>query len=102
MRAILSKRLVVCCDGTWNTADQAIAGEPSPTNVTKPALPIASGDSARACQCVYHHPGVGTSRGGRLCGGAFGLGLSRNVLDTYHFLIDNADRIHEARALYRS
>jgi uncharacterized protein (DUF2235 family) len=29
----MAKRLVVCCDGTWNFADQ-----PSRTNVTKVAL----------------------------------------------------------------
>ncbi len=134
----MPKRLVVCCDGTWNTADQAIAGEPCPTNVTKLALSIASEDSAGVRQCVYYHPGVGTSRGERLRGGAFGFGLSRNVFDAYHFLIDNyedgdelfffgfsrgaftarslaglvrncgilrrenADRIDEAWALYRS
>ena len=33
--AVVPKRLIVCCDGTWNTADQAISGHPSPTNVTK-------------------------------------------------------------------
>ena len=40
------KRLIVCCDGTWNTADQAISGHPSPTNVTKLALSIAPEDAA--------------------------------------------------------
>ncbi len=34
----MPKRLIVCCDGTWNTADQAIAGRPCPTNITKLAL----------------------------------------------------------------
>lgn len=85
----MSKRLIVCCDGTWNTADQAMAGRPCPTNVTKLALSIAPEDSAGVRQCVYYHPGVGTSPWERLRGGAFGLGLSRNVFDAYHFLIDN-------------
>jgi uncharacterized protein (DUF2235 family) len=85
----MPKRLIVCCDGTWNTADQAIAGRPSPTNVTKLALSIASEDSAGVRQRVYYHSGVGTSRWERLRGGAFGVGLSRNVFDAYHFLIDN-------------
>lgn len=85
----MPKSLVVCCDGTWNTADQAIAGRPSPTNVTKLALSIAPEDSAARRQCVYYHSGVGTSRWERLSGGAFGVGLSRNVLDAYRFLINN-------------
>lgn len=87
--AVVPKRLIVCCDGTWNTADQAISGHPSPTNVTKLALSLAPADAAGARQCVYYHPGVGTSRRERLSGGAFGVGLSRNVLDGYRFLIDN-------------
>jgi len=85
----MSKRLIVCCDGTWNTADQAIAGQPCPTNVTKLALSIAPQDTAGVRQYVYYHRGVGTSRWQRLRGGAFGFGLSRNVLDAYRFLIDN-------------
>src|SRR5262250_3134028 len=69
-RTVMPKRLVVCCDGTWNTADQAIAGEPCPTNVTKLALSIAPEDSARDRQCVYYHSGAGTGRWERLRGGA--------------------------------
>ena len=79
--AVMPKRLIVCCDGTWNTADQAISGHLSPTNVTKLALSIAPEDAAGARQCVYYHSGVGTSRWERLSGGAFGVGLSRNVFD---------------------
>ncbi len=85
----MPKRLIVCCDGTWNTADQASDGRPCPTNVTKVALSIAPVDSAGVRQCVYYHTGVGTSRGERLWGGAFGVGLSRNVVDGYQFLVDN-------------
>lgn len=85
----MPKRLIVCCDGTWNTADQTIDGHSNPTNVTKLALSIAPEDAAGARQCVYYHDGVGTSRWQRLSGGAFGVGLSRNVFDAYHFLIDN-------------
>jgi uncharacterized protein (DUF2235 family) len=85
----MTKRLIVCCDGTWNTADQVISGHPSPTNVTKLALSLAAEDAAGTRQCVYYHPGVGTTRRERLSGGAFGVGLSRNVLDAYRFLIEN-------------
>ena len=62
----MPKRLIVCCDGTWNTADQAISGRLSPTNVTKLALSIADKDSAGVSQRVYYHSGVGTSRRERL------------------------------------
>jgi uncharacterized protein (DUF2235 family) len=76
---------------TWNTADQATSGHPSPTNVTKLALSLAPEDAEGARQSVYYHPGVGTSPRERPTGGAFGVGLSRNVLDAYRFLIDNCE-----------
>lgn len=79
----MAKRLVVCCDGTWNFADQ-----PSKTNVAKVALSVRPGSDAGREQRVYYHRGVGTHRSERLRGGAFGVGLSRNVLDAYEFLIE--------------
>lgn len=85
----MSKRLVVCCDGTWNTPDQSVGGHPLPTNVTKLALAVSEQAADGTRQCVYYHPGVGTSRWDHLRGGAFGYGLSRNVVDAYRFLVDN-------------
>lgn len=85
----MPKRLVVCCDGTWNTPDQLSGGQPAPTNVTKLALAVSSHDTAGVEQRVFYHPGVGTTRGERLRGGAFGFGLSRGVRDTYRFLVAN-------------
>lgn len=79
----MAKRLVVCCDGTWNFADQ-----PSKTNVSKVALSVRPGSHAGKEQRVYYHSGVGTQRRDRLRGGAFGVGLSRNVLDAYRFLVE--------------
>ena len=84
-----SKRLVVCCDGTWNTPDEASKDVARPTNVTKLALSVPQTDEQGTEQRVYYHPGVGTSRREHLTGGAFGVGLSANVLDAYLFLIDN-------------
>ncbi len=44
----MSKRLVLCCDGTWNTPDQESGGHPCPTNVTKLALAVAdTGDDGK-------------------------------------------------------
>ncbi|MFI8190054.1 DUF2235 domain-containing protein [Streptomyces sp. NPDC085946] len=78
----MAKRLIVCCDGTWDLADRS-----GRTNVTKIALsvrPWAAGIEQR----VHYHPGVGTRRLERLRGGAFGKGLSRTVLDAYGRLVD--------------
>jgi uncharacterized protein (DUF2235 family) len=80
----MSKRLVLCCDGTWNNPDQK-----SPTNVTKVALAVAPTDAGGREQRTFYHPGVGTGRWERLRGGAFGFGLSRNVRDAYRFIVAN-------------
>ena len=85
----MSKRLVVCCDGTWNTPDQLKDGKPSPTNVTKIALAVAPKDPTGREQRVFYHRGVGTNRRERIRGGVFGVGLSRNIRDTYRFLVQN-------------
>ncbi|MEU0228481.1 DUF2235 domain-containing protein [Streptomyces sp. NPDC006284] len=79
----MSARLVVCCDGTWNFADQ-----PSKTNVAKVALSVRPGTVAGKEQRVYYHSGVGTHRRERLRGGAFGMGLSQNIVDAYRFLVE--------------
>jgi uncharacterized protein (DUF2235 family) len=83
------RRLVVCCDGTWNRPDQVNGGVVSPTNVTKLALGIAQQDRAGTPQILYYHRGVGADRLERVRGGAFGLGLSRHVRDCYRFLVEN-------------
>lgn len=85
----MGKRLVVCCDGTWNTAGQERNGVLSPTNVYKltRTVPEAGADGVR--QLTFYRQGVGTNPWDRLRGGAFGVGLSRNVLRAYEFLVQN-------------
>ena len=87
----MSKRLIVCADGTWNTPDQKDdAGNPCPTNVVKFHRMLAARDAQGREQCKHYHDGVGT--GGwvdRLVGGMTGKGISRNIVDCYRFLVDN-------------
>ncbi|HXM82513.1 MAG TPA: DUF2235 domain-containing protein [Burkholderiales bacterium] len=86
------KRLVLCCDGTWNSADQERDGVPCPTNVVKIAYRIAKRDAA-ALQVIYYDQGVGTGNFfDRLTGGAFGDGVEANIYDVYRFLIGNYER----------
>ncbi len=80
----MSKRLILCCDGTWNTAEQK-----SPTNVTKLYDALAREDAAGTEQRSFYHAGVGVQSSERIRGGAFGFGLSRNVKDTYRFIVEN-------------
>ncbi len=85
----MAKRLVVCCDGTWNTADQRRGGQSCPTNVTKVALGIADQDAAGVEQRVHYQRGIGTTPAERLPGGAAALGLSRNVREAYRFVVEH-------------
>ncbi|WP_326954153.1 DUF2235 domain-containing protein [Amycolatopsis sp. NBC_01286] len=82
------KRLVICCDGTWNTPDQTSGGTPSPTNVTKLALAVA-GEFDGVPQRLYYHRGVGSYGRARLRGGAFGVGVAHDVLRAYRFVVEN-------------
>jgi len=80
----MRKRLVVFCDGTWNSADK-----PAVTNVCKLCNAVDRAEDAAVPQIVKYEPGVGTRRWEKIRGGAFGVGLSRNVRECYEFLVDN-------------
>ncbi|MBV9832602.1 MAG: DUF2235 domain-containing protein, partial [Marmoricola sp.] len=82
------KRLVVCCDGTWNKPDaQAV------TNVEKIARTVQTDPSGAGGtnQLVYYVSGVGAGsyEADRLLGGAFGFGLFQHVIACYRFLTQN-------------
>ncbi len=82
------KRLVVCCDGTWNRPDNQTI-----TNVEKIARTVQSDHRATggAYQLVYYVSGVGAGsyKADRILGGAFGFGLFHNVIACYRFLAQN-------------
>ena len=83
------KKIILCCDGTWNTADQEHDGVPCPTNVVKIAYRIAKRDDGTP-QIIYYDQGVGTGNVlDHYSGGAFGEGLEDNIYDAYRFLIGN-------------
>ena len=79
-----AKRIIICCDGTWNEPDEIA------TNVTKLVRAISPQSPDGVHQVVFYDQGVGT--GGsidKFIGGAFGSGLEKNVLDCYRFLTHN-------------
>ena len=82
------KRLVVCCDGTWNKPDNETI-----TNVEKIARTVQSDSAATGgtAQFVYYVSGVGAGSyaADRILGGAFGFGLFHNVIACYRFLAQN-------------
>lgn len=89
---IRSKRIIICCDGTWNQPDV------DPTNVVKMVRSINPVADDGTQQVVFYDQGVGTgSKTDKLVGGAFGKGLAKNVLDCYRFLVHN---YHEGDEIY--
>jgi uncharacterized protein (DUF2235 family) len=85
-----TRQLVLLFDGTWNKPE-------SNTNVERLRQLIAPLDAHGHPQLVNYIPGVGVTRGiSHLLGGAFGYGLSGNVLDGYRWLCEQwqpGDRI---------
>ncbi|MEE2003001.1 DUF2235 domain-containing protein [Alkalimonas sp. MEB108] len=79
-----SKRIILCCDGTWNEPQE------NPTNIVKIARAIQPKAEDGRHQVVFYDQGVGTfGRVDRFFGGAFGMGVARNVLRAYRFLVHN-------------
>jgi Uncharacterized alpha/beta hydrolase domain (DUF2235) len=79
-------RLILCLDGTWNTADSAA---PITNVVILRDLvdPLWKSGSTTEKQRIYYDEGVGTEGGlNRLIGGATGVGLDDNVRQAYRFL----------------
>src|SRR5689334_4901700 len=84
------KRLIVFCDGTWNTPDQTDRGVTCPTNVVKLRNLVELDAPNGVDQLPYYDKGVGTGDVvDRFFGGAFGIGLSHNIRDAYEFLSQN-------------
>ncbi|KAJ4990197.1 peptidoglycan binding domain containing protein [Stagonosporopsis vannaccii] len=90
------RRLIICCDGTWQTS--VSEKENVPSNVTKLCRLIKrysekKTDKARNWhQLVYYDSGIGT---GNLSGvesarqGGTGAGLMENVIEAYNFIVLN-------------
>ncbi len=87
-----SKRLIVCCDGTWQKLTSVY-----PTNVVKIAQAIKPSSNDGTAQIVFYDEGVGSgneaeklfAKGDRILGGAFGIGIDNNIEDAYRFLCLN-------------
>ena len=78
------KRIVVCCDGTWNDVDSPSTD----TNVFRMAKAIHGNNGE---QIVLYQQGVGTTglKIGDLIEGAIGLGVDENIRSAYMFLAQN-------------
>ncbi|KAF3931314.1 hypothetical protein ABW19_dt0204345 [Dactylella cylindrospora] len=87
------KRIIICCDGSWQGSDKGVVTIPS--NVARMAKAIAtstSGNGGEIQQVVFYQSGVGSTTWGTMgnvAAGATGAGLDDNVLEAYYFLCNN-------------
>lgn len=84
------KRIVLCFDGTWNTAaDDDLPDEQRvETNVRRFYRSVTHEAADGTAQLAWYNEGVGTYALNRLTGGAFGTGLDKHILDGYRHLVD--------------
>jgi uncharacterized protein (DUF2235 family) len=97
----MARKLVVCCDGTWNTPRNETnvfrtyrflrerLGNPAEVN-QKNGVTTCGGRAGDGTEVLlFYDRGIGTDWFSRMAGGAAGVGLSDNVRDAYHFLGQN-------------
>jgi uncharacterized protein (DUF2235 family) len=92
------RRLVICCDGSWQSSVQINSKDNVPSNITKLCRLIARmgtdqhDASKKFHQIVYYDGGIGT---GNLSSsearrqGSTGAGLTENVIEAYNFIVMN-------------
>jgi uncharacterized protein (DUF2235 family) len=81
----MARRLVVCCDGTWNTPEKE-----NVTNVVGVARAVKPRDDNGNHQVVFYDWGIGTGNFlDRFVGGVAGKGLDQNMRDASRFLVHN-------------
>lgn len=85
------KRIAIFCDGTWNRPDARY-----PTNVYKLHAAARQTAADGVTQILKYVPGVGSGFGktglakawDRFVGGAFGIGVTDNIMTGYRFLAE--------------
>lgn len=81
------RRIVVCADGTWHRPERNPQRD-VPTNVLRLARairPVATGGSQ---QQVFYDWGIGSYHD-RIVAGITGLGLRKNIMDAYRYVVQN-------------
>jgi len=89
----IRKRIIICCDGTWQSA---VSGKKNvPSNVTRLCRAVNSvgtdEDGNQWQQIVWYDSGIGTTSLalGKTIEGAIGQGLEGNVVEAYNFCVMN-------------
>ncbi|KAJ5773905.1 hypothetical protein N7457_008801 [Penicillium paradoxum] len=87
------KRIIICCDGTWQSA---VSGKKNvASNVTRLCRALngvgTDDEGNQWQQIVWYDSGIGTTSGalGKQIEGAIGQGLEGNVIEAYNFCVLN-------------
>ncbi|KAK0704006.1 hypothetical protein B0T26DRAFT_840152 [Lasiosphaeria miniovina] len=84
------KRIIVCCDGTWMDSLGKKSSLEPPSNVTRISRVICRNCCDGTPQIINYFPGVGTAGAlDQFTGGAFGMGLDRDIREVYNFICTN-------------
>lgn len=83
----MSKRIVVCADGTWNRPERDLT-EDFPTNVLRLARAIRPVATDGTPQQVFYDWGIGSYHD-KVRAGATGRGIEKNIMDGYRYIVQN-------------
>lgn len=78
------KRIAIFADGTWNSPERG--GVTNVLRMTRAVKPVAGNTK----QVAFYDWGVGTDRK-KLTGGVSGVGIDKNIMDCYRFIVHNYD-----------
>ena len=110
------KRLVICCDGTWQASNHGL--QTIPSNIAKLSRAVKfyerTSDNQFIHQVVFYSAGVGTGTDTarnlgfiqdkiawlvRKWEGAVGAGLDENVCEAYNFIVSVLElEVHNSRS----
>lgn len=83
----MTKRIVVCADGTWNRPEKNLK-EDFPTNVLRLARAIKPVAKDGVPQQVFYDWGLGSYHD-KVVAGITGKGLHKNIMDDYRYIVQN-------------
>ena len=83
----MSKRIVICADGTWNRPEKNLK-EDVPTNVLRLARAIKPVDAKGTPQQVFYDWGLGSYHD-EWTAGVTGKGIHKNIMDGYRYIVQN-------------
>ena len=85
------KRIIICCDGTWQNAIDVKTGASNIERIVETLRPTTKVGRHKVSQITYYSQGLGTADKSfdRLFGGVTGQGIDIDIILAYKFIVDN-------------